>query len=218
MKNYIILAALICFSANIHAQIDRSTGTTTVQGLSVPAKTDNSLSIPKKSGLSDFNQNSLFPASKDPLTITEEKKPINLTTDNGLMQFKQENFTPKAFTKDKDAEDAHKKNQYLGDFKTSGSFVEVYCRDHEYVDGDRVRIYVNGEIVYNNLPLTGGYSPILVKLKPGLNSIEFEALNQGSSGPNTAELKVFDDVGQAITKNEWNLLTGAKANVIIVKE
>ncbi len=217
MKRVFILIALICFSADISAQIDRSKETTTVKGLGIPAETTNSLSIPRSPSLSQPSKNPLFPSSKDPFSEKEEKKPINLTTDNGLLEFKQEDFTPKAF-KDKDVKDAHKKDQYLGDFTTSGKFVEVYCRDHEYVDGDRVRILVNGEVVYNNLPLTGGYSPLLIKLKDGFNTIEFEALNQGSSGPNTAELKVFDDNGQPITQNEWNLLTGAKANVIILKE
>jgi hypothetical protein len=31
------------------------------------------------------------------------------------------------------------------------------------------------------------------------NKIDFEALNQGSSGPNTAEFKVYDDKGSLIS-------------------
>jgi hypothetical protein len=217
MKRIFLIIALVCFSLNISAQIDRSKENTPVSGMSIPAETNNSFSIPRSTTPPEPSKNPLFPSSKDPFSEKKEKKPINLTTDHGLLEFKQENFTPKAF-KDKEVKDAHKKDQYLGDFTTSGKFVEVYCRDHEYVDGDRVRILVNGEVIYNNLPLTGGYSPILVKLKDGFNTIEFEALNQGSSGPNTAELKVFDENGQPITQNEWNLLTGAKANVIILKE
>ena len=217
MKKLFITILFAGLSANISAQIDRSTKTNTVKGLGIPAETTNSLSIPKRTGLSNPNPNGLLPAANDPFYNPEEKKPINLTTDNGLMQFKQEGFTPKAF-KDKDATEAHKKDQDLGDVKTGGEFVEVYCRDHEFVDGDKVRIIVNGEVIYNSLSLVGRYSPILVKLKDGFNTIEFEALNQGSSGPNTAELKVLDDIGQPLAKNEWNLLTGAKANIIVVKE
>lgn len=217
MKKVLLLTALLSIPGITFAQIDRSKTTTTVNGLSIPAEKSNSLSSPT-SGLSIPKNEGMSPALKDPFYNPDAKKPINLTTDNGLLEFKKEDFTPKAFKKDKEAEDAFKNDQYLGDFKTTGKFVEVYCRDHEYVDGDRVRIFVNGEVVYNNLVLSGGYSPILVKLKTGLNSIEFEALNTGTSGPNTAELKVFDENGQPLTQNEWNLMTGAKAKVIIVKE
>ncbi len=217
MKKFIFTVALVCLSLKVSAQIDRSTKTNTVKGMSIPAETTNSLSIPKSTGLSIPSANGLLPAPKDPFHNPDEKKPISMKTDNGLMEYKQEDFKPKAF-KDKDVKDAHKKDQYLGDFKTGGKFVEVYCRDHEFVDGDRVRILLNGEVLYENLVLGASYAPILVKLKDGLNTIEFEALNQGMSGPNTAELKILDDMGQPVTKNEWNLLTGAKANVIVLKE
>ena len=43
------------------------------------------------------------------------------------------------------------------------------------------------------------------------------ALNQGSSGPNTAELRVFDDKDQMISSNQWNLATGGTATFIVVK-
>ncbi|MFD1095906.1 hypothetical protein [Salegentibacter chungangensis] len=120
--------------------------------------------------------------------------------------------------KDSEAKAIYKNDQYLGDFKTAGKFVEVYCRDHEYVDGDKVRVLLNGEVILHSVSLGAGYTPILVNLEDGYNNIEFEALNQGESGPNTAELKVFDEKGQPVTVNRWNLLTGAKASIVIRKE
>jgi hypothetical protein len=48
--------------------------------------------------------------------------------------------------------------------------------------------------------------------------LDFEALNQGTSGPNTAAFSVFDDSGNLITSNEWNLTTGIKATIVVVKE
>lgn len=122
----------------------------------------------------------------------------------------------KKWTKDKEIKEEYKNDQYLGDFKTSGKFVELYCRDHEYVDGDKVKIYINGEEI-RSITLGAGYFPILVKLESGFNNIEFEALNQGSSGPNTAQLKVLDERGNLVAEKEWNLLTGAKASLIVVK-
>ena len=49
------------------------------------------------------------------------------------------------------------------------------------------------------------------------NKIDFVALNQGSSGPNTAELRIYDDNKKLLSSNQWNLATGSKATLIIVK-
>lgn len=59
-------------------------------------------------------------------------------------------------------------NQYLGDIKNNGKFVSIVCRDHEYVDGDRVKIIVNGKIADPNILLTGAFKGINVDLKRGL--------------------------------------------------
>lgn len=218
MKKLLFIFALGCFSANLSAQIDRSNGSSTIRGMGIPAERGVPAASQSTShSLSILDRNGLFAPVKDSVSFSEEKKPLNMTQDNGLMTFKQENFKPKAF-KDKDTKEEFKKDQYLGDFKTGGEFVEVYCKDHEYVDGDKVRIYVNGVVVEQSISLGGRYHPVLVRLKNGFNTIEFEALNQGTSGPNTAELRVLDDIGKTITENEWNLMTGAKANIIVVKE
>lgn len=123
----------------------------------------------------------------------------------------------KKWKKDREIKNAYKEDQYLGDFTTGGKFVELYARDHEYVDGDKVKIIVNG-VEIQSITLGAGYHPILVKLESGFNNIEFEALNQGTSGPNTAELKVLDEAGKLVTTKVWNLLTGAKASLIVVKK
>ena len=120
-------------------------------------------------------------------------------------------------TKDREVRDEFKGDQNLGNVVTQGKFVEVYCRDHEYVDGDKVMIIVNGEVVAKSMSLDAGFQPVLVSLQDGFNSIEFVALNQGSSGPNTAELRVLNIKGEQIAKKEWNLLTGARAQLIVVK-
>ena len=75
----------------------------------------------------------------------------------------------------------------LGDIKSNGKFVNIICRDHEYPDGDLVRVYVNGDIIIPSLLLTSGYKGFEIHLNVGVNEIVFEALNQGESGPNTAE-------------------------------
>jgi len=106
----------------------------------------------------------------------------------------------------------------LGDVKTGSEFVNVICRDFEYVDGDMVRILVNDSIIINNLMLEATFSGFKLPLVNGFNKIDFTALNQGSSGPNTAELRVYDDNNNMISSNQWNLSTGATATFIVVKQ
>ena len=91
-------------------------------------------------------------------------------------------------------------------------------RDFEYMDGDRVSILVNDEVVVENLTLTYEFRGINLKLKEGFNKIDFVALNQGSSGPNTAELRIYDDSEKLLSANQWNLATGSTATLIIVKK
>ena len=109
-------------------------------------------------------------------------------------------------------------NMYLGDIKNNGKFIGIVCRDHEYVDGDIVKITVNGGEVEPKLFLTGAFKGVNVDLQKGFNRIEFEALNEGSSSPNTAQVNVYDDVGKLIYANQWNLSTGSKATFVVVKE
>jgi hypothetical protein len=107
---------------------------------------------------------------------------------------------------------------YLGEFRTATKSVRIACRDHEAPDGDLVRIWVNDKVVIESLLLDVQYKELFLVLQPGFNKVEFEALNQGESGPNTAQFVVFDDKGKLVTSNKWNLATGVKAKVILVKE
>jgi hypothetical protein len=109
-------------------------------------------------------------------------------------------------------------DQYLGDVKSSGKFIGIVCRDHEYVDGDRVKIYMNDMVVEQNLLLTGAFKGINVDLQDGFNRLDFEALNHGSSAPNTAQVDVYNDKGELIYSNKWLLSAGSKATLIVTKE
>lgn len=125
---------------------------------------------------------------------------------------------PKVGEKEKEGSSTFFGNMYLGDIKSNGKFVGIVCRDHEYVDGDRVRILLNDKVVEPNIFLTGSFKGINLDLQKGFNRIDFEALNQGTSGPNTAQVNVYDDEGKMIHSNMWNLSTGSKATIIIIKE
>lgn len=109
-------------------------------------------------------------------------------------------------------------DQDLGSFRTNSKAVRIICRDFQYPDGDRVTIMINGIPVIKNITLRGSYQGFDIPLQVGLNKIAFIALNQGTSGPNTAGFKVFDDSGNEISSNEWYLATGAKATILIAKD
>lgn len=109
-------------------------------------------------------------------------------------------------------------DQYLGDFRNNGKFVQILLRDHESPDGDLIRIMVNDQEIIPRVLLEERFKGISIDLMPGFNKIDFVALNQGTSGPNTAEVRVFDDQGNLVGANRWNLATGVKATYIVVKE
>ena len=72
-------------------------------------------------------------------------------------------------------------------------------------------------MIRRSITLEGGYYIIDIDLREGFNRIDIEALNQGSSGPNTAEFKVFDDNGNLLASREWNILTGYIATMVVMK-
>ena len=214
MVKYLILLVSLLSSVSIMAQLELPNNSTRFES-------PQSNNTPTGFELSPSKTPSLS-TPRNPRTTTKsdlgkkEERQINMMGD-GLMEYNS-NITPKYFTTDKEAKPEYGKDMYLGDFKTDAKFVSIMYRDHEYVDGDRVRIFVNGEIVVNNVMLEGSFRGFNLPLEDGFNKIEFQALNQGTSGPNTAQLQIHDEVGNILASYEWNLLTGNKATAIIVKQ
>ncbi len=105
----------------------------------------------------------------------------------------------------------------LGKIETNTKNIRIECRDHSYVDGDRVRVMVNEQVIRSNIVLKGGYYVLNIDLKEGFNRIDIQALNQGMSGPNTAEFNVYDGNGFLISAKEWNIQTGYVATLVVLK-
>lgn len=108
--------------------------------------------------------------------------------------------------------------QYLGKYSTKTKRVNIIYRDHQAPDGDLIRVYVNDDVAQTRVLLETHSKGFFLNLTPGNNVIDFEALNQGSSGPNTAEFQVIDAQGNVIVSNQWNLATGVKATITVVQE
>tara|TARA_B100000989_G_scaffold114462_1_gene84056 strand:+ start:6735 stop:7358 length:624 start_codon:yes stop_codon:yes gene_type:complete len=111
-----------------------------------------------------------------------------------------------------------KVDQFLGEIRNDGEYVNIILRDHEYPDGDLIKVEVNENIIMPAILLTEKAKGFKLDLNSGFNVVDFIALNQGSSGPNTAEVIVYDDQGKLVGTNRWNLATGVKATYIIYKD
>jgi len=170
--------------------------------ISTPSKTP-SLSIPI-----DDRKKTDFDLGK------EDKDNFSMVEDEYLEH--QSKLKPRFF-EDREAKPEYGEDMYLGDVSTNAKKVTILYRDHEYVDGDRIRVFVNDDMVVANVMLQGDFQGFDLPLEDGFNKIEFEALNQGTSGPNTAQLQIIDENGTLLGSYVWNLLTGHKATAIVVK-
>lgn len=156
---------------------------------------------------------------KRQFTIKREKEEFSMFDNSTLMdpgQIFEKKWNSKAIEQGFKPETME--DQFLGNFTMVGEIANIMCRDFEFPDGDRVRVFVNDEVFIPDLLLTGGFKSFDVPLVKGINKIDFYALNQGDSGPNTAEFQVYDDNNVLVSSKQWNLLTGVKATIIVVKE
>ena len=179
----------------------------------IPSESSPSLLNPKKNMSLNFKLNDLSPN-------TNKTPEINMMDQEDFIdpsEYYTARMNKKKGEKSKNS-NLLKKDIYLGDFKTSDENINVVFRDHEYPDGDIIQIKVNDKVVINSIILQEQFRGINIELENGFNRIDFIALNQGESGPNTAELKVYTHSGSLVGSNRWNLATGAKATYIVVKE
>lgn len=147
----------------------------------------------------------------------KKEEVVDVTKGDGLMEYTTD-YKPKGYGKKNEGKMPKGRNQSFADIVTEANKLHVLYRDHQVVDGDRIRVLVNDEIVIYDTMLEGHFKGLHLPLEVGINKIDFVALNQGDSGPNTAELHVYDDDGKLVSSNEWNLLTGYKATVVIIKQ
>lgn len=112
----------------------------------------------------------------------------------------------------------YQKDFNLGFLETDSNYIIIKCRDHEYIDGDRIRLMINGSIIYSNITLSSNFYIVDVDLKDGYNNIEFIALNEGEASPNTAQLVVYDEFGKLLSNKKWLISTGYKATLGVYRK
>tara|TARA_R110001606_G_scaffold23993_2_gene80048 strand:- start:19022 stop:19714 length:693 start_codon:yes stop_codon:yes gene_type:complete len=218
LKSFLFLFGVL-FSTTLFAQLDSNNGDKEKGKIkSIVLKNSKEVSQPKAIDL-DGSDGFKKAFDEENKKLKEKQKEDDLKNKGILTQEKinEEHFL-KSFQKINGQYLIPKIDQDLGSFRTDSKSVNIICRDFQYPDGDRITIFVNDIPVVHNIILTSNYQKFNIPLDVGLNKIAFKALNQGTSGPNTAAFKVYNDAGELISSNEWNLATDAKATIIIAKD
>lgn len=218
--NFFLFLTTTLFTAyQLSAQLDSNSGNNdkgNIKGIVL----NNSKEITKPNAL-DLDGTDGFKSAfdKENDKLRKQKEEDNLNNKGILTKEKQreERFL-KAFKKINGQYLYPVIDQDLGSFRTDSKSVNIICRDFQYPDGDKVTILINDIPIIHNITLKQSYQKFNIPLEVGINKIAFKALNQGSSGPNTAAFKVYNDAGMLLSSNEWNLATGAKATIVIAKD
>jgi len=211
------------FSTTLLAQLDNNKAEkTNVFSFQPEKKSEQKKTLPDSSNTMERTGETitLFGTLKDisdnfpKYSIVQNKKNRSMQNHNKS----EKNVLYKKFWNGKDVSDTKLKTKLeLGKLETNTKKIRIECRDHSYVDGDRIKLYVNEKVIRRSITLQAGYYSVSIDLIEGFNRIDIEALNQGSSGPNTAEFKVFDENGNLLASKDWNILTGYVATLIVLK-
>ena len=213
-----ILIFLFFFSVlcSIHSQVETSSETLRIKATQLANKDKSLPSLLELSPVRGLtNKNFKISMGISPIDGFA-KKERSITTQRDVVDPTWD--IKQAFSENQKDVSKYSKDYYLGDIKTKSKYIRIVCRDHEYEDGDRIKLVLNKATIHPNITLRNSGYTIDINLKEGLNTIEFYALNEGSSSPNTAELKVIDTSGAIISSGQWLLTTGYKARLIVLKQ
>ena len=223
MKRILFISLFLCFTSGLLAQIDQNNVEETDAFQYQPDNSNVIEMAPQNSDKEDIKAETitLFGNLKDiadkfpQYSVIPEKKKRSM---RDLSQADKDVLVSKYWNGKNVTIKKFQTSLELGKIETDSKSIRIICRDHSYVDGDRVKLYVNEEVIRRSITLEGGYYSIDINLKEGFNRIDIEALNQGSSGPNTAEFKVLDEFGSVFADKEWNILTGYIATLVVMRK
>lgn len=73
-------------------------------------------------------------------------------------------------------------------------YLTAHIYDNAAEDGDIISLNLNGKWILKNFTLTKSGTDISIQVKPGNNILVMYAMNLGSSPPNTAAIKITDNL------------------------
>ena len=217
MKIVLSSILFLCCMITLHAQVNDSQTGFKIDPIDSLKQADLKISFKLSPIKGLTNKNVRYTLNFNPIqTYNNKPKGVDMSARSSLTNKKWE--VKQRFSEDYKDTSKYAKDYYLGDIITDAKTVIIRCRDHEYVDGDRIRLTVNKAVVHPNLTLGGDFYVIDIDLNEGVNEINFTALNEGLSSPNTAQLQVFDAQGNLLSSNKWLITTGYKATLIINRQ
>jgi hypothetical protein len=221
---FLVFFFLICFSFNVQAQFETSKRKVSISVLpekpskrkAVLQNNNPSPTIPSAIKFeSSYFQNKEdkfldgLPAIPKVGEAQPKTYPLISPSDDYTQKFnqqlKEDGISPELYNRDVS----------LGSFIVYTQGITIGARDYGAIDGDLVRIWLNGELISNQIYLESNFKNIALQLKKGGNIIEIEALNYGELSPNTGQFNFFDDNKELITVQYWNLGIGYKARIAI---
>lgn len=108
-----------------------------------------------------------------------------------------------------------KKDENLNVFaKTNEVIISVY--DAGKVDNDRINLYVDGKLVLEDYAIAKAKKEIPITLLQQHVVVRVEAINEGTSAPNTVKVEIKD--GSRLISTRTSLKTGDQASLTLVKQ
>lgn len=83
------------------------------------------------------------------------------------------------------------------------------------IDGDRIKLLLNGSVILADHTLTGEGTTISLDLKKGINQVVIQALNEGYSSPNTVYVAISHVIEGPSVQVSDGLATGEKSEFAI---
>lgn len=214
MMRHLYIIMIMLAAGSLYAQRDNPTG-----GIAIPKS---NTTVTPTGPVSSDSPFSLSPPKKTNSTLQVGQK------QNDFSMYKSNEFINRGSEfKDKanasiaprgESNEAFRGNLDFGVIKTKSAYVVLRARDFGAQDGDRIKITLNDKTILSDVLLLNDTQSITITLSEGFNNIQFEALNQGTSGPNTGEFFLYDDEETRLTGGEWNLATGFHGKFVLVRE
>lgn len=107
-----------------------------------------------------------------------------------------------------------KKDENLNIF-VNQSNVTLSVYDSGKVDDDRINVYVNDVLVLENFAIAAEKKDIPLQLQGSTLNVRVEAVNEGTSAPNTVRVELKD--GNELIRTRTSLSTGEQAQLTLIK-
>ncbi|MEC4005768.1 hypothetical protein OX283_013940 [Flavobacterium sp. SUN052] len=224
MRIFFLFLFVVSFSFSVQAQFETSKRKLNIAPLPPPK-------IQKKKNITPENnptvvapaikfESTYFKNQEDPfLRGLPELPKVGETPDKTYaLKSASEVYTEKFNEKLKEdgiSPELYNRNISWGQFVVYTEGITIGARDFGAIDGDLVRIWLNGQLVTSQIYLENDFKNISLQLNKGLNVIEVEALNYGELSPNTGQFNFFDGNKELITVQYWNLGIGYRAKILV---